>query len=72
MVRGLKDIFELYSIENTRIGKEIVKQILNAKELQEMIDLIAINIPLSVEGKQILIETVEVVDRYEKLMVIIT
>ena len=54
MIRGLRDIFELYSIENTRIGKEVVKQILNAKGLQEMIDLIAINIPLNVEGKQIL------------------
>lgn len=72
MLRGLKDIFELYSIENTRIGKEVVKQILNAKELQEMIDLIGINIPLSVEGKQILIEAVNLVDRYEKLMVMIS
>ena len=72
MIRGLKDIFELYSIENARIGKEVVKQILSAKDLQEMIDLIAINIPLSVEGKQILIEAVDLVDRYEKLMVMIT
>lgn len=72
MVRGLKDVFELYSIENARIGKEVVKQILNTKELHEMIDLIAINVPLSVEGKQILIETVDLVDRYEKLMVMIT
>lgn len=72
MIRGMKDIFELYSVENTRIGKEVVKQILNAKELQEMIDLIGINIPLSVEGKQILIEAVDLVDRYEKLMVMIS
>lgn len=72
MVRGLKDVFELYSIENARIGKEVVKQILNTKELHEMIDLIAINVPLSVEGKQILIEAVDLVDRYEKLMVMIT
>lgn len=72
MIRGLKDILEVYSIENTKIGKEVLKQLQKLNNLQQLIDQTAVNIPLSLEEKQEIIETVELVERYQKIAVILT
>ncbi|MFU0826120.1 MAG: Lon protease [Lachnoclostridium sp.] len=72
MLRGLKDILEVYFIENGRVGKEVMKQLMKLDDLQELIDQIAVNIPLSVEDKQSLIEAVDILERYEKISVILT
>lgn len=72
MLRGLKDILEVYFIENGKIGKEVIKQLMKLNDLQELIDQIAANIPLSVEDKQSLIEAVDILERYEKISVILT
>lgn len=72
MVRGLRDILEVYFIENTKIGKDVIKQLLKIGDVQELIDQIAVNIPLSVEEKQSIIEAVDLQDRYEKIIIILT
>ncbi len=72
MLRGLRDILEVYFIENTRIGKEVIKQLMKLEDVQELIDQIAVNIPLSVEDKQGLIEAVDLLERYQKITVILT
>ncbi|WMJ85931.1 endopeptidase La [Anaerocolumna sp. MB42-C2] len=72
MLRGLKDILEVYFIENTKISKEVIKQLMKLEDIQELIDQIAINIPLSVEEKQDLIEAVDLIERYQKITVILT
>ncbi len=72
MLRGLRDILEVYFIENSKIGKEVIKQLMKLEDLQELIDQIAVNIPLSVEDKQSLIEAVDMVERYQKMTIILT
>lgn len=72
LLKGIKDILELYSIENPKIGKEVMKQLLKATELEHLVDQIGINIPLELEEKQSLIETMDITDRCEKIMVILT
>ncbi len=72
MLRGLKDILEVYFIENAKIGKEVIKQLMKLNDLQELTDQIAVNIPLSVEDKQSLIEAVDMLERYQKITVILT
>ncbi len=72
MLRGLKDILEVYSMENTKIGKEVIKQLLKLENLQQLIDQIAGNIPLTVEEKQVIIEAVDMQTRYEKIAVILS
>ena len=72
MLRGLRDILEVYSIENTKIGKEVIKQLLKLDNLQQLIDQIAGNIPLTVEEKQVIIEAVDMQTRYQKIAVILT
>lgn len=72
MLRGLKDILEVYFIENAKIGKEVIKQLMKLEDLQELLDQIAVNIPLSVEDKQSLIEAVDMLERYQRITVILT
>lgn len=72
MIRGLKDILEVYFIENPKIGKEVAKQLLKLEEVHELIDQIAVNIPLTLEDKQGIIETVDLIERYQKITVILT
>ena len=72
MLRGLRDILEVYFIENAKIGKEVIKQLMKLNDLQELTDQIAVNIPLSVEDKQSLIEAVDMLERYQKITVILT
>lgn len=72
MLRGLKDILGVYLIENPKIAKEVSKTLLKIDELSELIDQIAINIPLTLEDKQNLIETIDLLDRFEKITVILT
>ncbi|MDF2801345.1 MAG: ATP-dependent protease La [Anaerocolumna sp.] len=72
MLRGLKDILGVYFIENPKIAKEVSKSLLKIEDLSELIDQIAINIPLTLEDKQNLIETIDILERFEKLTVILT
>lgn len=72
LLKGIKDILELYSIENPKIGKEVMKQLLKSTELDLLVDQIGINIPLELEEKQSLIEAMDIADRCEKIMVILT
>lgn len=72
MLRGLRDILEVYTIENAKIGKEVVKQLMKLEDFQQLIDQIAVNIPLMLEEKQSLIEAVDVIERYQKITVILS
>jgi ATP-dependent Lon protease len=72
MIRGLKDILEVYFIENPKIGKEVAKQLMKIEEVHELIDQIAVNVPLSLEDKQDIIETVNLIERYQTITVILT
>ncbi len=72
MLRGLKDILEVYFTENPKIGKEVIKTLGKLEEVGELIDQIAINLPISLEDKQTLLEAEDTYTRYEKIMVILT
>jgi ATP-dependent Lon protease len=72
MLSGLKDILDIYFVENAKIGKDVIKQIMKIDELQQLVDQIAINIPLTIEDKQSLIEAIDVYERYQKITVILS
>ena len=72
LLKGIKDILEVYSIENPKIGKEVMKQLLKTTKLEQLVDQIGINIPLELEEKQSIIEAMDIADRCEKIMVILT
>lgn len=72
MLRGLKDILNVYLNENPKIGKEVSKSLFKIDNLCELIDQIAINIPLTLEDKLKLIETIDPIERFEKITIILT
>lgn len=72
MLRGLKDILEVYFNENPKIGKEVYKSFQKLEDVGELIDQIAINLPLGLEDKQSLLEAADTLIRYERIMVILT
>ncbi len=72
MLRGLKDVLEVYLNENPKIGKEVAKTLNKLTEVTVLLDQIAINLPISLEDKQSLLEAEDTVSRYERMMVILT
>ena len=54
-------------MENGKISKELVSQILNIESLEELIEQIAVNIPLSYQNKQKILEALTLEERYEVL-----
>ena len=67
MYRSLKELFHRYCMENGKISKELVSQILNIESLEELIEQIAVNIPLSYQNKQKILEALTLEERYEVL-----
>lgn len=72
MLRGLKDIFTVYGMENDKISKEMVQQILENTELDKLMEQISINIPIYFEQKQKLLEAEDFQTRYETLCQLLT
>ena len=52
MHRSLKELFHRYCMENGKVSKELVAQILNIDNVEELVEQIAVNIPLSYQNKQ--------------------
>lgn len=67
MHRSLKELFHRYCMENGKVGKELVAQILNIDNVEELVEQIAVNIPLSYQNKQKILEALTLEERYEVL-----
>ncbi|NCB93219.1 MAG: endopeptidase La [Clostridia bacterium] len=72
MLRSMKELFSAYCKENHKISKELSNQILDIDDVERLVDQMCINIPLSYELRQQLLEAVSLNDRYELLGVIIS
>lgn len=72
MISGMRDILEQYFIENSKIGKSVMSQLISMGDVEELIDLIAINIPFGFEDKQRILEAIDVIERYNLVAVILT
>jgi ATP-dependent Lon protease len=72
MLRSMKEIFASYCKENHKVSKELTGQLMEIDDVERLVDQICINIPLSYEQKQQLLETISMNDRYELLGVIMS
>lgn len=72
MLRSMKEIFAAYCQENQRLSKELTSQIMEMEDVEKMVDQICINIPISYEQRQKLLEAVDISERYELLGVILS
>ena len=67
MHRSLKELFHRYCMEKGKVSKELVAQILNIDNVEELVEQIAVNIPLSYQNKQKILEALTLEERYEVL-----
>ena len=72
MHRSLKELFHRYCMENGKVSKELVAQILNIDEIEELVEQIAVNLPLSYQNKQKILEALTLEKRYEVLGAILS
>ncbi|HIU75864.1 MAG TPA: endopeptidase La [Candidatus Pelethocola excrementipullorum] len=72
MLRSIKKIFTAYGRENQRISKDLMNQILESDDVEHVVDQICINIPITYDKRQKLLEAVDISQRYELLGVILS
>lgn len=71
MLRGMKDLMNEYFKENDQMNKDMLKQLMNSNELGRFIEQLAVQIPMSLEERQSLLEEYDFMARYDRLSVIL-
>ena len=71
MFRSMQELFQRYCMESGKISKDLAAQIMNITELEELIAQIAVNVPLTYQNKQKILEAVSLENQYEVLAVIL-
>lgn len=71
MLRGLKDLLEVYVSVNEKFGKDVVKQLMSADTVDTLINQLAVSIPMTITSKQKILDATHIVERYETIMVIL-
>jgi ATP-dependent Lon protease len=72
MYRSIREMFHRYCAESGKINKEIVAQILNIQNLEDLVEQVSVNLPLSYQNKQKLLEAVTLQEQYELLGTILS
>ena len=67
MYRSIQGLFQRYCVESGKIGRELAAQILDIQDLREFISQISVNLPLSYQNRQKLLEAVTLEEQYETL-----
>ena len=71
MFRSIQELFQRYCMESGKISKDLAAQIMNITELEELISQIAVNVPLTYQNKQKILEAVSLENQYEVLAAIL-
>ncbi|MDD3339364.1 MAG: endopeptidase La [Lachnospiraceae bacterium] len=72
MLRSMRDIFKAYCRENGNVSNELSTQLLEIEDVEKLVDQISINLHLTFEHKQQLLEAVPLSERYELLGVLLS
>lgn len=72
MCRSLRELFQQFAGESGKVSRELVNQILSIENLEELVEQISVNLSLSYQNRQKLLEAVSLRDRYELLGAILT
>ena len=72
MYRSIRTLFHRYCMDSGKISRELAAQILNIQDIEELISQIAVNLPLSYQNKQKILEAVTLEEQYEVLGAILT
>lgn len=72
MHRSIRELFHHYCMESGKVSKELVAQILNIKDVEELMTQVSVNLPLSYQNKQRILEAVSLEEQYEVLGAILS
>lgn len=67
MFRNLKDVFQNYAENSGKLGKDVVRQILDSQDLEQLMAQVMIHTPFSWEQQQRLLESTDAPETYEML-----
>ena len=71
MLRQIREMLGKYSMLNPKIAKSLSSHIEKAESLAELLDQLAINMPLTYDKKQRVLESIEVGTRYDEMIKIL-
>ena len=71
MLRQIREMLGRYSMLNPKIAKSLSSHIERADSLAELLDQLAINMPLTYDKKQRVLESIEVGKRYDEMIKIL-
>lgn len=71
MLRGLRDLFDVYETEYQKMNKDIVRQVSSSKDIEKIVELLMIHVPMSLEDKHKLLRCSDFLDRYDQLSAIL-
>ena len=72
MMRNIRQLLRGYMEENNNISRDLASQIMEANDISKMMDQVAINLPLSYEQRQQILEAVTLIERYDAIGVLLT
>lgn len=72
MLRSMKELFIVYGKDNPRISKQLQKEILKNDDIVQLMNQISINIQVTYQQRQKILEAASLADRYEQLGLILT
>ncbi|MBQ0001358.1 MAG: endopeptidase La [Clostridiales bacterium] len=67
MIRTIRDLFHQYSIENSKLSKELVTDVLKEEKLEPLLTRIASDLPMPYQKRQKYLEAGSLEERYEVL-----
>lgn len=72
MLLSMRELFSVYCKENQKMNQEQVRQTLEIDDIMDLVDHIAVNIPLTFKQRQQILESTSFSERYEILGVILS
>ena len=69
LMNSLRDVIELYSIENDKVGKEVFKKILRAKTMDVLLTEASVKLPLTMEERQNILEADNKLEAFKLLTI---
>lgn len=67
MLRSMRDLLQVYLGENGHIGKDTARQLMGIRDIDKLIDQIAIQIPMTLEAKQGILDASDLAERFRQV-----